>query len=108
MLEKDTTPSSAEELIRQRREMIEQRKKQQGNLFLRNIFNTAFILLAALAMLGIVVFPAGSKYLPYCYGLGIVAVLIKMVEVLLRMPMFADGTFTKAFSNFHKSKKSND
>jgi len=62
-----------------------QRKRAKQGLFLRNLLNTAFILLAVAAMIGIVICPAGSKWLMIWYGVGLFAVLLKMVEAVLRM-----------------------
>ena len=49
-----------------------QRKRMSRNLFIRNILNSVFILVAVESMIW--------------YGVGLFAVLIKMVEVVLRMP----------------------
>lgn len=65
---------------------MEARKRKAGkNLFIRNILNSLFILLAIIAMVGILFADKGSS-LTIWYGLGLFAVLIKMVEVVLRMP----------------------
>lgn len=65
---------------------MEVRKRKAGkNLFIRNILNSLFIILAIIAMAGILFTDKGSS-LTVWYGLGLFAVLIKMVEVVLRMP----------------------
>ena len=62
-----------------------ERRKMSKNLFLRNILNSIFILIAIIAMVGIVFSDTmGNIYI--WYGLGLFAVIIKMVEVMLRMP----------------------
>ncbi|MGN0087106.1 MAG: mechanosensitive ion channel protein MscS [Alloprevotella sp.] len=60
-----------------------ERKRNTGNLFLRNILNAVFMLLAAACMTGLLILPA---YKTQCYIVGLIAVVIKMVEVILRMP----------------------
>ena len=62
-----------------------ERRKVTRNLFIRNILNSIFILLAIIAMIGIV-FSEKMGNIYIWYGLGLFAVLIKMVEVMLRMP----------------------
>lgn len=61
----------------------EERRQKAKNLFLRNILNSIFILVALAAMIGILV---DNNHIMIWYGVGLFAVLIKMVEVLLRMP----------------------
>ncbi|MBO5133583.1 MAG: hypothetical protein IKB97_07255 [Bacteroidaceae bacterium] len=65
-----------------------ERRRMSRNLFVRNILNSLFILVAIAAIVGILIVPETSPYLNWCYGLGLIAVLIKMVEVVLRMPGF--------------------
>ncbi len=65
-----------------------ERRRMSRNLFVRNILNSLFILIALAAIIGVLVVPERSPYLNWCYGLGLIAVLIKMVEVFLRMPGF--------------------
>lgn len=61
----------------------EERRQKAKSLFLRNILNSIFILVALAAMIGILV---DNNHIMIWYGVGLFAVLIKMVEVLLRMP----------------------
>lgn len=61
------------------------RRQMSKNLFIRNLLNSLFILLAIIAMIGIVVTDKGGNLMIW-YGLGLFAVIIKMVEVMLRMP----------------------
>ncbi len=65
-----------------------QRQRAGRGLFIRNILNSIFILVAVAAMVGIVALPSHSPRLPFFYILGLIAVLIKMVEVLMRLPGF--------------------
>ena len=60
------------------------RRKMSRNLFLRNILNSLFILLAVVAMGGILL--ADTKNMMPWYIVGLFAVIVKMVEVMLRMP----------------------
>ena len=64
-------------------EETHQRKRMTKNLFIRNILNGLFILIALVAMIGILV---AKNHLMVWYAIGLFAVLIKMVEVMLRMP----------------------
>lgn len=61
-----------------------ERRKMSRNLFLRNILNSLFILLAVVAMGGILL--ADTKNMMPWYIVGLFAVIVKMVEVMLRMP----------------------
>ena len=72
-------------LERLRNPQLQQKERRQKtkNLFLRNILNSIFILVALAAMIGILV---DNNHIMIWYGVGLFAVLIKMVEVLLRMP----------------------
>lgn len=65
----------------------EARRHHPDKLFmLRNILNVIFILMAVVAMVGISVAWWAGTGTAWCYVLGLVAVLIKMVEAMLRMP----------------------
>lgn len=66
-------------------EQEESRRKMDRNLYVRNILNTLFILMAIVAMVGIVLTDKGGNLMAW-YGLGLFAVVVKMVEVVLRMP----------------------
>lgn len=65
-----------------------ERKKITRNLFVRNILNGIFMLLALAAMVGIVATAADSRMRTAFYIVGLSAVAVKMVEVMLRMPGF--------------------
>lgn len=60
-----------------------QRMKERKMLILRNILNAIFMLLAAATMIGIWAFP---EYTNQWYIIGLIAVCIKIVEVMFRMP----------------------
>ena len=60
-----------------------QRMKERKMLLLRNILNAIFMLLAATTMIGIWCFP---EYTNQWYIIGLIAVCIKIVEVMFRMP----------------------
>lgn len=64
----------------------EAERRRPGRLFLvRNTLNCVFIVMALVAMVGIVADGRGNHTMIW-YGLGLFAVVIKMTEVLLRMP----------------------
>lgn len=68
-------------------EQEQQRHRMSRNLMVRNVLNALFIILAVVAMVGIVASdPEGS--LMTWYAVGLVAVVVKMIEVVLRMPGF--------------------
>ena len=62
-----------------------EKRKISKNLFVRNILNSLFILMALIAMIGITVSDKEGSHLMTWYGLGLFAVVVKMVEVMLRM-----------------------
>ncbi len=62
-----------------------EKRKISRNLFIRNILNSLFILIAVIAMIGIAVTGKDDTHLMTWYGLGLFAVVVKMVEVMLRM-----------------------
>lgn len=62
-----------------------ERRKMSRTLFIRNILNSLFILMALVAMIGIVIAETNESQMIW-YGVGLFAVLVKMVEVMLRMP----------------------
>ena len=79
----DERPDILERLRHPEREAS--RRQKDKHFHLRNSLNLVFILLAIAAMIGIVVTPAGGNLMPW-YGTGLFAVLVKMVEVMFRMP----------------------
>lgn len=62
-----------------------EKRKISKNLFVRNILNSLFILMAVIAMIGIAASDKEGSQLMTWYGLGLFAVVVKMVEVMLRM-----------------------
>lgn len=72
------------------RELCE-RRRQRRNLMIRNWLNGIFMLLAVVAIIGVCVFDAKDRRLFWSYGVGVLAVLIKMVEAIFRLP----GVFNK-------------
>ncbi len=78
---------------------LERRQRQQRNLVIRNWLNGIFILLALLAIVGVLLFEAGDFRLNVSYGIAIVAVLIKMVEAMFRMPGVLTPKDTKRTSS---------
>lgn len=65
---------------------IAEQKRQRKMLVIRNWLNSIFIFLSIIAIIGVLVFKAGNLYLYYSYGVAVLAVIIKMVEVMFRMP----------------------
>ena len=74
---------------KQRDELQELRRHRI--LVIRNWLNSIFIVLALFAIAGVLYFKAGERGLMISYGIGVLAVLIKMVEAMFRMP----GIFNK-------------
>lgn len=69
-------------------ERAAERRKMTRNLFVRNVLNVVFMLLALAAMAGIAATAADSRLRTAFYLTGLAAVAVKMVEVMLRMPGF--------------------
>ncbi len=63
-----------------------ERRRTGRNLFLRNVLNAVFMIMAAAAMVGIAVNWDSREDAMWCYILGLLAVVVKMAEALLRMP----------------------
>lgn len=91
-----------EALLAAQRSRLAAQQREKPHLFLRNILNGIFILLAAGAMIGIVIFEQGSSHLTHSYYLGVAAVLVKMVEVMLRMPGWKKNSPPRS-SRFNRS-----
>lgn len=73
------------------RDELQELRRQHRILVIRNWLNSIFIVLALLAIAGVLYFKAGERGLTISYGIGVLAVLIKMVEAMFRMP----GIFNK-------------
>ncbi len=67
-------------------EREQQRRAPQRLFLIRNALNTVFILMAVIAMIGIAVSWTTGGGARGFYLLGLAAVLVKMIETLLRMP----------------------
>lgn len=80
-------PLSDKEIERQ----IAAQRKQRKMLIIRNWLNGIFIILSLIAIVGVLYFKSGEAGLYYSYAIAVVAVLIKMIEALFRMPGFARG-----------------
>lgn len=63
-----------------------ERRRTGRNLFLRNVLNAVFMIMAVAAMVGIAVNWDSREDAMWCYILGLLAVVVKMAEALLRMP----------------------
>ena len=59
------------------------RRRMTRNLFIRNILNALFIIVALVAMIGIIV---AKEHVMVWYSVVLFAVISNMVELLLRMP----------------------
>lgn len=68
--------------------LVEEQRKERRMLIIRNWLNGIFILLAIIAIIGVLIFKAGQPGLYYSYGVAVIAVIIKMIEALFRMPGF--------------------
>ena len=66
-------------------------RRQRRLLILRNWLNGVFMLLALIAIIGVLLFKASDIRLYISYGIAILAILVKMVEAIFRMP----GIFNK-------------
>lgn len=83
----NTQPTEENDILERLRhpEREGQRRKMSRNLMIRNMLNAVFIIVAIVAMVGIVATSNSDKTMLW-YGVGLFAVVIKMVEVMLRMP----------------------
>lgn len=81
----DISPNDLQNRMAERDEE-RQRQKAKRNLILRNMLNAVFILLALITMTCIGLYWKEPETPAWCYQLGIVAVIVKMCEALLRMP----------------------
>lgn len=66
-------------------------RRERRNLIIRNWLNGLFIVLALIAIVGVLYFRAGERGLTLSYGIAILAIIIKMVEAIFRLP----GVFNK-------------
>ena len=66
-------------------------RRERRNLIIRNWLNGLFIVLALIAIVGVLYFRAGERGLTLGYGIAILAIIVKMVEAIFRLP----GVFNK-------------
>lgn len=66
-------------------------RPERRNLIIRNWLNGLFIVLALIAIVGVLYFRAGERGLTLSYGIAILAIIVKMVEAIFRLP----GVFNK-------------
>ena len=79
-------PQAESDFLKHERKRLDARKQQDKTLFVRNILNSVFIILAIASMLGVLIAKPGTTALHICYATGLVAILVKMAEVMMRMP----------------------
>ncbi len=82
--ESDERPDILERLKHPEREEAS-RTRRDKTFVIRNVLNIVFIVLAVAAIIGVLVTPAGDGLMVW-YGTALFAVLVKMVEVVFRMP----------------------
>ena len=81
----ETASEAQPSFLKRQEEELEVQRKERRLLFVRNIVNGIFMLLAVVAMVGIVVFSNSETGTMWSYCIGLVAVLVKMVEVCMRL-----------------------
>ena len=79
------TPGSTE------KDELQALRRERRNLLIRNWLNGLFIVLALIAIVGVLYFRAGERGLTISYGIAILAIIVKMVEAIFRLP----GVFNK-------------
>ena len=79
------TPGSTE------KDELQAMRRERRNLIIRNWLNGLFIVLALIAIVGVLYFRAGERGLTISYGIAILAIIVKMVEAIFRLP----GVFNK-------------
>lgn len=88
-----TTPEQSLLSDRFSQKEYEERKRQQRSLYVRNWLNSIFIVISALAMIGVVAFSYSEIGTMACYCLALIAVVVKMVEVMIRMSGFKRNSY---------------
>ena len=66
-------------------ELEQERRKMSRMLYIRNVLNSIFIILAVIAMIGIGL-SWGDVTPSWCLIIALIAVIVKMAEAALRMP----------------------
>lgn len=74
------TPGSTE------KDELQAMRRERRNLIIRNWLNGLFIVLALIAIVGVLYFRAGERGLTLSYGIAILAIIVKMVEAIFRLP----------------------
>lgn len=80
------TPDNTPPLSPDKEKELAERQRYNRNLLMRNWLNGIFMLMAVGAMAGLMLFSKSKESLMACYAIGLLAVVIKMVEVVMRMP----------------------
>jgi len=80
------TPDNTSPLSPDKEKELAERQRYNRNLLMRNWLNGIFMLMAVGAMAGLMLFSKSKEGLMACYAIGLLAVVIKMVEVVMRMP----------------------
>lgn len=70
------------------KDQLETLQKERRMLVIRNWLNGIFIVLALVAIIGVLIFKGGERGLYISYAIAVLAIIIKMVEALYRMPGF--------------------
>lgn len=81
---------------------LDERRKMTKNLFVRNILNALFILLSIISMVGIAMTMSEPEIPMWCYALAIIAVIVKMVEAVMRM---SENTRSPRKSRFDRTNR---
>lgn len=84
LTDRNGEPLSEKEIERQ----IKEEKRARKILVFRNWLNIIFIILSIIAIVGVLYFDKTDKRIAYAYGTAVVAILVKMVDALFRMPGF--------------------
>lgn len=74
-----------------KKDELQAMRRERRNLIIRNWLNGLFIVLALIAIVGVLYFRAGERGLTLSYGIAILAIIVKMVEAIFRLP----GVFNK-------------
>ena len=74
------TPGSTE------KDELQALRRERRNLLIRNWLNGLFIVLALIAIVGVLYFRAGERGLTISYGIAILAIIVKMVEAIYERP----------------------
>ena len=70
----------------ERNQLSAEERKKRNQLRFRNVLNIAFMVLALIAMVGIGLGLKNDQPSDWAYAVGVIAVLVKFAEAMLRMP----------------------